>query len=104
MYNRNNLFAGIAAVVLMLAPVASAEDTFGGSGIISDTNSMTQTIYVDKYKLRVVPTSIMINEHGRRISFSALSNIDGNVGFTMRKSGTHWELIKLVVEDLEDDE
>ncbi len=103
MSDHQRFLAAFAASLLLLIPVAGSAGDFGGSGEIDGTSSVDRTINVGEYTLHVVSTSTMLDEGGRRLSFAQLADIDGNVGFTMRKVGARWQLIRLVVEELEDD-
>lgn len=104
MWNRMRISIGLAALVLSLTSVPVLAADFGGSGEIDSIDSSNRTIIVGKYTLYVVGTSVMLDEHGRQMSFSQLANVGGSVGFTMRKVGPRWELIRLVVEEPDDDE
>ncbi len=104
MCNRKRFLVCLAAALLLLPSATALAGTFGASGEIESTSSVNRTISIGKYTVHVVGTSVMLDEGGRQLSFSELGNIDGNVGFTMEKVGTRWELIRLIVEDEEEDE
>ncbi len=106
--NLRKLMLGLAfAFAIALVSVPALAETFGASGEVEDVNVSSRTFVVGAYELVVTSSSVMQDESGRTISISDLNSINGSVSFTMRKSGTRWELISLVVvddEDLDEDE
>jgi hypothetical protein len=82
----------------------AAANTFGGAGYIDDIDAASRTIWVGKHTLIVTSSSILLDERGNTLTFEELDSIDGSVSFTMKKQGQSWNLIRLVVEEPEEDE